>query len=432
MSELYDMRIAVSSRRPFLYLVFALVLAVSSTLVISSAARAQDNMAQDKELQKAQPGVTEIPIVYLSEKIDRLQPLSLLDFRPEDIGIAGAQLAIDDNNTTGRFLKQSFSLENIPAAPRDELIKAAIEKAKQGIGFFVVDATPETLLALSDALKDYNAIIFNAGATDERLREEDCRLNVKHTAPSRTMLTDALVQYLAWKRWRDLVLIVGPKPEDQAFASALRHSAQRFGLKILEERPFTYEAGSRRADGGYEQVQQQIPSFTQDLPDYDVLIVADEANQFGEYFAYRTWRARPVAGTQGLYPTSWHPASELWGATQFQNRFQRKADRTMQPLDYTAWMAVRSIGEAATRAGSGDPKTLIDYMLSSKFELAAFKGQKLTYRPWNGQLRQPIFVATPKLHVSVSPQPGYLHQLTELDTLGLDKPETKCTAFSGR
>lgn len=104
----------------------------------------------------------------------------------------------------------------------------------------------------------------------------------------------------------------------------------------------------------------------------------------------------------------------------------------MRPLDYTAWMAVRSIGEAATRTNSGDSKTLADYINSDKFELAAFKGQKLTFRPWNGQLREPIFVATTKLHVSVSPQPGFLHQITELDTLGVDKPETKCTAYSSR
>lgn len=425
MSEFCDKRIA-DALRSFAFC--TLVLTISAMLAISNAAWAQGDAKQSAPKAEA----TEIRIVYLSEKRDRLPPLSLLDFRPKNIGIAGAQLGVDDNNTTGKFLKQSFNIEEIPAGSRDELIKAATEKAGQGIGFFVVDVTPETLLALSDALKDYNAVIFNAGSTDEALREENCRLNVKHTAPSRTMLTDALVQYLAWKRWRNLVLVVGPQPEDKAFASAFRHSAERFALKILDERPFTYEAGSRRADGGYEQVQQQIPSFTQDLPEYDVLIVADEANQFGNYFPYRTWKARPVAGTHGLYPTSWHPASELWGATQFQNRFRRKADRTMEPLDYQAWMAVRSIGEAATRTGSGDPKTLIDYMLSSKFELAAFKGQKLTFRPWNGQLRQPIFIATPKLHVSVSPQPGYLHQFSELDTLGLDKPETKCTAFSGR
>ena len=92
-------------------------------------------------------------------------------------------------------------------------------------------------------------------------------------------------------------------------------------------------------------------------------------------------------------------------------------------------MAVRSVGEAATRKQTADPKVLIAYMRSPEFELAAFKGQKVTYRAWNGQLRQPVLLATAKILVSVSPQPGFLHQLTELDTLGVDQPETKCTAF---
>lgn len=413
-----DPRAQLSSLRRSIALIFL------ATLFGTVAASAQ-NLSTNKD-------VIDIPIVYASEKIERLPPLSLLDFRPDDEGVAGAQLAVDDNNTTGRFLKQTFHIEEIPPSTRDELIEAVNQKAKEGKGFFVVDVTADTLLALSDALKDTGAVIFNAGARDERLREEDCRANVKHTAPTRSMLTDALAQYLAWKRWRNLVLIAGPQPEDQLFADAVRQSATRFGLKIVDDRRFEYEVGSRRADGGYEQVQQQIPSYTQNLPDYDIAIVADEANQFGEYFSFRTWQARPVAGTHGLYPTSWHPASELWGATQFQNRFQRKAGRAMHPLDYTAWMAVRSIGEAATRTGSGDASKIAEYINSDKFELAAFKGQKLTFRPWNGQLRQPIFLATPKLHVTVSPQPGFLHQVTELDTLGIDKPETKCTAFTSR
>jgi hypothetical protein len=28
--------------------------------------------------------------------------------------------------------------------------------------------------------------------------------------------------------------------------------------------------------------------------------------------------------------------------------------------------------------------------------------------------------------VSISPQPGFLHQVNTLDTLGFDRPETKC------
>ena len=374
--------------------------------------------------------VISIPIVYVKEQRKRLPPLSLLDYPPDNEGIAGAELAIDDNNTTGRFLKQDFSVEMISSPRRDELIESVVAKAKAGVGFFVVDVSAETLLALSDALKDLPAVLFNAGAPDQNLRESECRINVKHTAASYAMLTDSLAQYLAWKQWRKIVLVIGPQPEDKLYAKSLKRSLKRFGLKLLAEKQFEYQPGSHRTDGGYEQVQKQIPTFTQGLPEYDVLLVADEAHQFGDYFAYRTWNARPVAGTHGLYATTWHPASELWGASQFQNRFNRKAGRHMKPLDYAAWMAVRSIGEAATRTGSGDPKTLIEYMLSDNFELAAFKGQKLTYRPWNAQLRQPIFMATPKLHVTVSPQPGFLHRITVLDTLGIDQPETECTAFN--
>ncbi|MDX2309629.1 MAG: ABC transporter substrate-binding protein [Hyphomicrobium sp.] len=373
--------------------------------------------------------VLQIAILMAREiRPDRLPPLSLLDIAPADDGLAGAKLAIDDNNTTGRFLKQNFTLDVVENSDSAALVAEIVKRVDAGAAFIVADVSAPTLLALSDALKDKAAVIFNTSAPDENLREENCRANVKHTAPSRTMLSDALSQYLAWKRWGNWVLIEGPAPEDKLLAEAYRRSAQRFGMKIVEQRTFKYDPGSRRSDGGFEQIQQQIPTFTQKLPPHDVVVVADEGELFGEYFPYRTWDARPVAGSAGLVPTSWHPAVELWGGTQFQNRFKRLAGRNMRALDYNVWMAVRSVGEAATRKKTNDPKELIEYMRSPEFELAAFKGRKLTYRTWNGQLRQPVLLATGKIHVTVSPQPGFLHQLTELDTLGVDKPESKCQA----
>ena len=65
-------------------------------------------------------------------------------------------------------------------------------------------------------------------------------------------------------------------------------------------------------------------------------------------------------------------------------------------------------------------------MLSPDFEVADFKGVALTLRPWNLQLRQPILLTDGRGTVSVSPQEGFLHQVSELDTLGFDRPETKC------
>ncbi len=298
------------------------------------------------------------------------------------------------------------------------------------IGFVILDVSAKTVLAVADALKGKPVQVLNAGSPDDALREENCRANVKHLAPSRTMLADALTQYLAWKQWRKWFLVVGPSEEDKLTADAYRRAAKKFGAKIVEEKVFTDAGGSRRSDGGYEQIQQQIPSFTQGTADHDVVVIADEDGTFGDYFPYRTWQPRPVVGTSGLFPATWHPALELWGGTQFQNRFKRLSGRTMREIDYNVWMAVRAVGEAASRKRTADPKTLIDYMGSKEFELAAFKGIATSFRPWNGQLRQPLLVVTPKLPVSVSPQPGFLHQTTEVDTLGIDRPETKCKAYA--
>lgn len=367
-----------------------------------------------------------IGILLIREARDRPAPLSLLDIPPADDGVAGAKLAIADNNNTGRFVGQEFRLDVIEGSRAEDLVAEAEKWVATGRHFLVLDVRPQTVLALADALKGKEALLFNAGAPDDDLREEQCRANVLHTSPSRAMLADGLAQYLVWKQWRRWFLILGQRPEDTAFAQALRRAAKRFGARIVEERIFPADTGSRRADGGHEQVQQQIPLFTQNAAAHDVVVVADESELFGEYLPFRTWEPRPVAGTQGLTATSWHPALEQWGATQFQNRFRRSANRTMRPLDYDVWISLRAIGEAATRRRSASYVDIAAHLRSPEFELAGFKGQKLTFRDWNWQLRQPILIATPKLPVTVSPQPGFLHQFSVLDTLGVDRPETKC------
>lgn len=371
-----------------------------------------------------------ISILYVKQNrpADDL-PLSLLDLPAPDDGIAGAKLGIADDNTTGQFLNQTFKLD-VLNGDVDDLIKNATAKISAGDSFIIADMEPDALLKFSDALKDKHALIFNVGSPDDRLRQEDCRANILHVAPTRAMLSDALAQYLVWKRWTNWLLVYGPTPEDKLLADAYRRSAKKFGGKIVQELEFKQDTGSRRADGGYEQVQQQIPSFLQNAKDYDVLIVADAKQLFADYFPFRTWLARPVAGSAGLTASSWHPALEFWGGTQFQHRFRRLNSRMMRSIDYDAWVATRAVGEAATRQRSADFETLRKFIQSPKFEVAAFKGVATSFRSWDGQLREPLIIGTPKLPVSVSPQPGFLHQTSVLDTLGFDKPETKCKAYT--
>jgi len=352
--------------------------------------------------------------------------ISLVEVPPENNGLAGAQAAIADNNTTGQFLGQRFSLEDVKLADGDSPAAAVAAMADRGISIVLTDLPADALLQAADAGRARGMLLFNIGATDERLRENDCRPNVIHTAPSRAMLADALAQYLVWKQWRRWFLVVGSHETDKLFAEAIRRAARRFGAKIVEERVFEDTGGSRRSDSGVVQVQRQLPVFTQQAPAYDVLVAADESEVFAGYLPYRTWDPRPVAGSAGLVPTSWDASNDQWGATQMQDRFIKQFGRRMTALDMQAWTAARMIGESAARTGVNSPKATLDFIRGPDFALAAFKGQKLTVRDWNLQLRQPILLTDGKTIVSVSPQEGFLHQFSELDTLGFDRGESKC------
>jgi ABC transporter substrate binding protein (PQQ-dependent alcohol dehydrogenase system) len=368
---------------------------------------------------------TEIRIGYLRVPEGKAA-ISLLDVPPDNDGVAGARLAIEDNNTTGRFLNQRFVLEDVKLKAGDDPVAAVAAFAQKGISIVIADLPADALLKAADAGREQGLIVFNVGATDDRLREEDCRANVIHTAPTRSMLADGLAQYLVWKKWRRWLLVVGSHPRDKLYADALRRAAARFGAKIVQERVFEDTGGARRTDSGIVQIQRQIPVFTQSAPDHDVLVAADESEVFASYLPYRTWEARPVAGSAGLIPKSWDPAHDQWGANQLQNRFVAMFSRRMTERDGQAWAAARMIGEAVSRKRASDSKAMMDYFKSGDFTLAAFKGQRLTLRDWNLQLRQPILLADGRVIVSVSPQEGFLHQVSELDTLGYDRPETRC------
>lgn len=364
----------------------------------------------------------EITVHFLRQEVEQPPTLSNLDPIPEDDGLAGARLGLADNATTGSFMGQSWTLEET-LVPIGDDFAAAVARALKDTDLLVLDAPTELLLQASDLPETQGALLFNAASLDKELRDDQCRANLLHTAPSRSMLTDALMQFFTMRRWTAMVMIEGTRPEDHALADSYRASAQKFGQKIRRTQEWD-DAGDLRRNASAE-----VPLFTQGFGKYDVLIVADALNDFARYIPYNTWMPRPVAGSEGLMPSAWSPVVEQWGAAQLQSRFHDATGRDMSDSDYAAWAALRAIGEAVTRTGKGDAPALRAYMLGPDFELAGFKGRPLTFRPWNGQLRQTIPLTHRGALVANAPLEGFLHPVNELDSLGLDQPESRCTAF---
>jgi ABC transporter substrate binding protein (PQQ-dependent alcohol dehydrogenase system) len=359
-----------------------------------------------------------VEIVYLSQKQALKPALSNLDSIPKDEGLQGALLAIQDNNTTGKFTGHQFKLlekqwpeQGVNTQDNSILLE---EKA-----LVVAALGDNALLEMKQLAMEKSTLIMDVVSRADHFRQQGCADHVFYLAPSRAMRADALAQYLLKKRWVKWFLVQGPTNEDKLFSQALKRAAKRFGSTLVAQKTWLHDYDARRT------AQAEVSVFTQGV-DYDVLVVADEQGLFGEYLSYRTWKPRPVVGTQGLVPTAWHKTHEQWGAVQIQNRFKAQAGRRMTEKDYAAYLAIRSYGEAIIRVGSSEPEKIKAYLLSDQFTLQGYKGRPLSFRSWNGQLRQPVLLAAPRAMVATAPIQGFLHPITELDTLGYDQREVDC------
>src|ERR1043166_1124023 len=141
-------------------MVMFVLLAAAMTLGSLSLARAQ--------------APTEIAIGYLHRPPAR-SALSLVEVPAANDGVAGAELALEDNNTTGKFLEQHYALA--PLALRDGDDPAAVMAAlsERGVSLVIADLPAAALLKAADAGAARGMLVFNTGATEDRLREEDCR-----------------------------------------------------------------------------------------------------------------------------------------------------------------------------------------------------------------------------------------------------------------
>ncbi len=369
----------------------------------------------------AQAEDLKIEFLYLEFRDKRPPTLSNLIAPPKDDGQLGARLGIKDNNTTGRFLKHNYLMDEV-VIKHGEDFKARLDEilADKKQSFIVANMPADKLLMLAKHKDAQNRLVFNASALDTHLRSVSCLPNLLHTMPSRKMLTDGISQFLVKKQWTKVLLIEGNHENDKALAEEFRRSAKNFRLKIVLDKKWPEGADMRR------NAAKEVPAFTQGA-EYDVVFIADEAKDFGQYVLYHTWLPRPVVGSHGLEAVVWDRVVEQWGAAQLQSRFKKNHTRDMGQKDYAAWAAIRTIAEAVTRTKSLDVPTLKDYILGPKIRLAMFKGRSMSYRPWSGQMRQTI----PLIHaggavVNLAPLEGFLHPKTELDTIGVDESQAKC------
>ncbi len=355
---------------------------------------------------------------YESKRLDKLYPGHALG-RPK----AGAELAIAESGFQLEQAKLRITLEDAPAGSVKDA-RAQIEMlAKKGVRHFLADLPGPSLAELAKTLAQQDVLLFNVSAPDAQLRRGACAANLFHTLPDDAMMSDAIAQFLVARKWSKVLLLTSTLAEDQPAVDAARQAIKRYGLKLVASKPFKLSNDPRERDLG------NVALLTAGV-DADVIWVVDPDGEFARQVPYASVAARPVVGSAGLVPEAWHASWERHGAPQLNRRFRKATNRWMSGADWAAWMATKAIVDVALRAPDGREHRRM--LRGEDLVLDGFKGARLSFRPWDQQLRQPVFLAHGGIGggiAGVAPFDGFLHAKNSLDTLGADERESPCKAM---
>jgi ABC transporter substrate binding protein (PQQ-dependent alcohol dehydrogenase system) len=341
---------------------------------------------------------------------------------PSGRTLAAVELALEDAS----FALQGAGFERgrVVAAEAADLagLPAALDGLiRQGVRHVVLELPAAAVVQVTAAARGKGVLLINAAAPEDALRAAQCAPYLLHTLPSHAMQADALAQLLVARKWTRPLLLTGPLPQDQLLVQAFTRSAKRFGLKPVAQRPFKLSGDPRERELGNARL------LTASV-EYDAVVVLDSAGEFARDLPYRTVLPRPVLGSNGLTAQAWSPWLERHGAPQLNRRFFKSTRRAMGSYDWATWLATRAITEVVSQDAKAGLAQQLKALKQGGITIDGYKGQALSFRAWDGQLRQPMMLAHGNGVAETAPVEGFLHPKSVLDTLGFDAAETGCKA----
>jgi ABC-type branched-subunit amino acid transport system substrate-binding protein len=100
---------------------------------------------------------------------------------------------------------------------------------------------------------------------------------------------------------------------------------------------------------------------------------------------------RSTAGSS-FTVVAWDPSFVRFGADTLNARFRTRFGTGMTPDAWGAWLAVKILWESALRARSGLPGAIASHLTRDTTQFDGYKGRPLSFRTWDHQLRQPVYV----------------------------------------
>ena len=323
--------------------------------------------------------------------------------------------------------------------------KALIAK---GVVALVVGLGDAETVAVTGVADKAHVPLLNVLSERDGLRNQECSPYLFDIAPSAAMYLDALEGWFVGQGFRKWEFVVS---NDQAGASMLdraratltrRHFAARVSgvVKVAPGKPVDPAA---------------LAAVAKDAPDVVVLLLdANDQLAFVKAYAasgmramitgfpepaaqtrafYRAWQAAAGGAQAGYRSEAWDASLPSFGAVQLNDRFQKRWGEPMDTSSWAAFMAFQVLYNTFTSGGARTPSAVQAYFEQPGTVFDVWKGVATSFRPWNHQLRQSLYLAHIEKDGSVTVvgtlpevfKPG-TSLVERLDQLGYQKGESRC------
>lgn len=359
-----------------------------------------------------------------------------------EYGKQGATLAVEEVNEKGGALGRKIEL-----ITEDEANPGvAVQKARKLIEKDRVVAIEGTVssascLAVGDEVQRAKVLLINAGSNSDEIRSKRCHRYVFSTEGCNTQYISAIGNWLIKERkisrWYFLT-------SDYAFG----HDLLRVARGLLQANKGT-EVGSDLAPTGTTDFSQYITKMKAAKPDlvFHNLAGADVTNFLKQYAeagmtievaggVMDSAYAWPVGESlRGHFPLIWWhelntPASRAWAA-----RYIKRWGRPPDNQAYGDYVAVHAIAQAIDKAKSTDSTKLVQALEGHTLTAAmdGLKGRPMTFRAWDHQLLQPMYVVAAKPKVKWKDKWDIFEIIGEvpgrndsLEAIAIPKGESQC------
>jgi branched-chain amino acid transport system substrate-binding protein len=308
--------------------------------------------------------------------------------------LRGAKMGIAEADSMAQMFGKKIELAVPPVPGPEKLAGVASRLVKEGVSVLVGGGDERSAEALREVAREGNALFLNVGSAADRLRTERCDRHTFHVFASVEMQVGAvgvwLIEEKKARRWAVLT-------ESDELRRAVSALAEARGATVVDD---------ALAVSGTTDWRPALERFRAAAP--EALWIGLPPGSLSGFFQQYgpAGLSGPLVGITpgavglpnlrqgvlgGVWPVIWYHTLEKYSARDLNSRHKRRFGEPLDGASWSAWAALKLVGEAAVR-GSTTPQAILEY-LETDPPFDGHKGRPLTFRKRDHQLRQPLYLA---------------------------------------